>query len=174
MKTKGVGIVSAAVAILLVSMSAFASNEAHIASGPGPGGGEGGTPVGGGSCYYAYSIQKIGPTVAKIGEDITYFVFVQNVGTCRLRHIDVSDVLPEGVRFLSALPAPTSHHDDRLRWEDLELKTGRYAVFQIYAKVEEHHHNASFTNNACAFTPWIGTRICDGVTTRIDWDHLVE
>jgi uncharacterized repeat protein (TIGR01451 family) len=173
MKNRNLGIIATVCSMFLMSMSAMASDQARSASGRGPGNGEGGTPVGGGnSCYFAYSIQKIGNTVERVGENSTYYVFVSNVGTCKLRHIDVRDILPEGAEYVGATPTPTVSHQRFLKWEHIDLWPGRIAVFEITAKFRRHDWQA--VNTACAFTPWVGTEICDSVTTTVYRDHNAE
>jgi uncharacterized repeat protein (TIGR01451 family) len=148
---------------LFASASALASDHAVSASARGPGEGPGAT-----TCNFVYSIQKIGPTLADRGETITYHVVVSNLGDCRLRHIDVRDRLPRGVDFVSATPAPTSIDHDTLHWRELELRAGRYLDVEITARVDNNPHgDQSLTNTGCAFSPWIGTEICDSVTTRV-------
>ena len=153
----------------LYSGGAFASDAAVSARGPGPSdGGEVETPAMGNACSYFYSIQKIGPTIADESEAVTYHLFVSNIGNCSLKHIDVSDDLPRGVSYVSALPAPSSVTGRRLRWNDVELKAGRYQDFEINVKVDSHLDDSrNLVNTGCAFTPWIGTRICDSVTTFV-------
>jgi uncharacterized repeat protein (TIGR01451 family) len=155
----------------LASNSAQASENAIKAEGQGPkgaGAGEPGKPVygGGGGCSYAYSIQKIGQTYAEHDEEISYQVIVKNIGTCRLRHIEVADFLPHGMEYISASPAPESVNDGRIRWEDIDLKAGRYQLYTVTAEAKGHHERWE-TNQACAFTPWVGTRICDAESTWI-------
>jgi|GEM_PF-2851819 len=163
---------AAALALSLISvLSASASDTASKAEGQGPGAagsGETGAPVygGGTGCSFAYSIQKIGPTYAEHDEEISYEVIVKNIGTCRLRHIGVADFLPHGLEFQSAYPEPKSVHHGRIEWEHLDLKAGRYQHFAIKARAKGHHPRWE-TNQACAYTPWVGTRICDTESTWI-------
>ena len=170
---KNTNVFALALSILFISAGAFASDHASSATGRGPGGGEGGNVGAPQSCSFTYSIQKIGPTIAVENDDVVYYVFVSNVGNCGLKHINVKDVLPHDLTFVSATPTPTSMHGEELRWDDLEIKAGQYDVFEIQAKVDHHHHGASITNTACAFTPWIGIQICDAATTSV-FDHPVE
>jgi uncharacterized repeat protein (TIGR01451 family) len=160
----------------LLSLNVFAADTAIKAEGQGPGtagSGETGTPVyggGGQGCSFAYSIQKIGPTYAEHGEEVSYQVIVKNIGTCRLRHIEVADFLPRGMKFISAYPAPENVNDGRIYWDDIDLKAGRYQLYSITAKAEGHHERWE-TNQACAYTPWVGTRICDTESTWLYHHH---
>src|SRR6478736_6440174 len=104
METRKLSILAGAMTALMLSVSAFASEKAQTASGPGPGTEEAGRPVTGTNCYFAYSIQKLGPLLVREGERASYFVFVQNLGNCRLRHIKVRDWLPRDAREVD-------HHD---------------------------------------------------------------
>jgi uncharacterized repeat protein (TIGR01451 family) len=158
----------AAFAVLLVSASAFASGQSQTASKRGPGGGEAGVPDGGGSCLFSYSIQKIGPTLAKEGDQGSYLIIVQNLGNCRLRHIDVTDALPRGEKVVSASPGGVVDPDrDFVRWEDQEILAGQYAVFEVSVAFDDHCGGQILTDTACAFTPWVGTKICDSVSTTV-------
>jgi len=162
--------------LALASFNTYASDTAIKAEGQGPGAagsGETGTPVyggGGQGCSFAYSIQKVGPTYAEHNEEVTYQVIVKNIGTCRLRHIEVADFLPHGMKFVSAYPAPENVHHGRIRWDDIELKAGRYQLYTITAKAEGHPERWE-TNQACAYTPWVGTRICDSESTWVYHHH---
>jgi len=149
------------------------------ARGPGTGGGEGGVPVtvgGGGSCYFAYHIRKVGPENARPNTDFTYKIFVRNIGNCDLRHIRISDLLPERTHFVSSNPAPTETHDHKLIWDDVNLHQDERAVIEVRVKADDcdHHERYSITNTGCAYTPWIGTRICDTASTwiREDWSPV--
>lgn len=168
-----VSVVLAAVSALLLSVGAFASENASSATGPGPqgvgsGAGEVGHPAWGNQCTFVYSIQKIGPAVAEEGEEFTYHVIVKNLGTCRLRHIDVREALPHGVEFVDAHPDASHQRDGRLIWEDVDLKPGRFKDFEVKARVSDRIRRPFYAmNTACAYTPWIGTQICDAVTTLL-------
>jgi uncharacterized repeat protein (TIGR01451 family) len=126
--------------------------------------------VQGSSCtLYSYMIEKIGPMRAEVGEDVTYHVFVSNLGDCFLHDINVREMLPEGLVLVSANPAPTVVHDGHLLWKDVALKPGRYIDFVVTAKVVHPDlDDAIVTNKACAFTPLIGQRICGAVSTTIE------
>lgn len=184
MKTKQMGILATAFSALLISMGAFASDVGMSAAGPGPGGGEGGVPVyptnpgtGGGGCYFAYHIRKVGPRRAEAGDEIKYRIFLSNVGNCDLRRIRVTDFLPEGTEFISAEPRPTFVRDEKIVWEDIRLEEREREVFEIRARVEkdwdkdsEKHRRRRIVNTGCAFTPWIGIRICDSAETWVEND----
>jgi uncharacterized repeat protein (TIGR01451 family) len=170
MEMKNLGKIVATLSFVLLSTGAMASETAKQATGPGPGAGnpEAGTPIGKESCYYVYSIQKIGNSLATIGETMDYHVFVQNLGSCRLKYIDLEDRLPEGVQYVSAYPAPSWVQGHRIQWKNFEIQGGRYIDFVITTKVENScQKNQSVTNTACAYTPWIGTQICDSQSTFI-------
>jgi hypothetical protein len=82
----------------------------------------------------------------------------------------VADFLPRGMEFVSASPSPASVHHGRIRWDDIELKAGRYQLYTITAKAEGEHERWE-TNQACAYTPWVGTRICDSESTWVYRHH---
>ena len=151
----------------LLSVGAFASDGGTSAAGtPETGGGYGGV-VG---CTYSYMIQKIGQTFAERGETVTYHVFVKNTGTCRLREIDVRDILPRRLTFISATPTPTRIDERRLVWENIELKAGRFVDFQITAKIDsnfDRDDNRVISNTACTYNRRIGVRICDSSSMTV-------
>jgi uncharacterized repeat protein (TIGR01451 family) len=166
---KKLSLITAAVSAFALSFGALAAtNTENTASGPGPRDTEdAGKPANGAAaCSFIYSIQKIGPTLAEAGQEFTYHVFVRNLGNCRLRRIDLKDVLPEGVDFVSATPSPSYQHHNRIVWDNVMIPAGQYLDAQITVKAEERIRRPFYgTNTACAYTPWIGTRICDSQTT---------
>lgn len=166
-------ILALALTAFLVSASALASNRASESSnrGGGGGGGEGG----GAGCLYSYSIQKIGPTISYENATVTYHVFVRNLGDCKLRRIDVNDILPRDMTYDSATPVPTWTHHRRIHWENVEIEAGQYVDFVITARVDNHVGPERYlTNTACAFAPRVGTEVCDSETTFIRWHDVTE
>ncbi len=162
MKTKrNFAILIMAISALLMSASALASDVGQSA------GSLGVDDRNGANCYFAYHIIKYGPDYAFVGDEIRYKVVVTNIGDCDLRHIDVKDVLPDGVKFESAKPTPTWTHHHRLGWENIKLEENHRAVFLIKAKVKDESCNSTITNTACAFTPLVGIQICDSAQTYI-------
>ena len=154
-------------ALLLISATGFATDHAVSASkanldrhDPMP------------CTLYSYSIQKIGPTIENQGELVTYHVILSNIGDCKLRDIDVRDRMPKGMTFVSANPIPTAQHDGRIRWEDVDLKPGRYMDFQITGMIADTlHGDRTLTNTSCAFAPQIAIEICDIVNTFVPKEH---
>ncbi len=159
--------------LMLASQFAFAGDTAVTASNRGPGGGTGGGT--GTGCTYAYSIQKIGPSRVKAGEEFKYHVFVKNIGTCRLRHIDISDWLPRGFDMESSYPStsnsPAVKDDRKLTWEHVELAPGRVFDISIKGHADSRNHPYTMVNTACAYSSRVGTRICDSVSTYVYPEH---
>ncbi len=157
--------------LILASQAAFAGDSAVTASNRGPGGGTGG----GTGCTYAYSIQKIGPSRVKSGEGFKYHVFVKNIGTCRLHHIDIADWLPRGFELVEAHPStsnPATRDGNRkLTWEHVELSPGRVFDITIKGHAEHRKHPYTMVNTACAYSARVGTRICDSVSTFVYPEH---
>ena len=61
--------------------------------------------------YVPEGTRRVKPYAYTDRTDIEELVFpesVRNIGDCDLRHVDVTDVLPEGTEFVSANPSPTS------------------------------------------------------------------
>lgn len=186
MKRKNVSILAAVVTSLLFSISAFASDAGVSAAMRGPGEGEVPAPgygempapgYGGGhnNCYFAYHIRKVGPHYAKKDKDIHYRIFVKNIGNCRLRDVSVKDLLPRHTEFVWASPKPDYVHDRKVVWKDIDLRVGEREEFDVKVKVKHEerrpHHDFRITNVGCAFTRYIGIRICDQATTQIHDDH---
>lgn len=159
--------------LMLASQFAFAGDTAVTAANRGPGGGTGGGT--GTGCTYAYSIQKIGPSRVEAGEKFSYHVFVKNIGTCRLRHIDIADWLPH--RFESGnvnpdpMPAGAVSRDGKLVWEHVELAPGRVFDIEIKGHAKKSDHSYTMVNTACAYSARVGTRICDSVSTFVYPEH---
>ena len=159
--------------LMLASQFAFAGDTAVTASNRGPGGGTGGGT--GTGCTYAYSIQKIGPSRVEAGEDFKYHVFVKNIGTCRLRHIDIADWLPRGFDLDSAYPSSpnsgTVNGNGKLTWEHVDLAPGRVFDISIKGHAKRMKHPYTMVNTACAYSSRVGTRICDSVSTYVYPEH---
>jgi uncharacterized repeat protein (TIGR01451 family) len=182
MKKNNLGILATAVSALLFSMGAFASDAGVSAGVRGPGEGEMPSPApmpGDGNvnhgCYYAYHIRKVGPHHAKEGNEIRYKIFVTNIGNCKLRDIGVKDFLPRHTKFIDAYPKPGFVHDRTVVWKDIDLPVGEKAEFVVKVETRNEdrnpHHDFVITNVGCAFTRFIGIRICDQASTRIHDDH---
>lgn len=194
-KTK-LGLLATTLSALMLSVGAYASTLGTSAAVPGPGGGGevGGEPVqvipggGGGSCYFAYHIRKIsldrdhhhdhdGGPVAALGDDddrdvARFRIILTNIGNCDLRRIDVTDFLPRGTELVRAEPEPDDRFDDKLIWRDVRLFVGERADFDVVVKRRDHddHRDFRVQNTGCAFTPFIGIRICDSAIAFLD-DH---
>jgi uncharacterized repeat protein (TIGR01451 family) len=171
------GVLALTLSTLLFSIGAFASDAGVSASSHGdargPGGGEGEVIVpsdgSGGGCYFSYFIRKIGDKKANVHEDINYKVIVKNIGNCELRHIDVTDFLPDRTELVSAFPSPSFTHGDKVVWRNVSLDVGETEIFNVTVRVKQCELPRRFeiTNVGCAWTPLIGTRICDPATTEV-------
>lgn len=122
-------------------------------------------------CYFAYHILKTGPSRADFGDLIRYRVVLTNIGDCVLRNIELADLIPARTRLVSATPRPSRVAGGRIEWNDFSLSPGRQAVAEIFVQTgvdDPENDRFRITNQACAFTPWIGIRICDSASTWVD------
>lgn len=75
-----------------------------------------------------------GLTWTRPGDTVRYTVVVENPSPETFHRLTLEDILPAGVRFVSARPSPTSG-DGTLRWSFPELAPGSVLSWQIDASV---------------------------------------
>ena len=158
-----------ALSALLSFSAGFASDEPHTASVHGPATSETGQPVHGNDCFFSYAITKFATSLGEAGGSGSSLIIVQNLGTCRLKHIDVTDDLSKGQTFASATPTPTKvdPDGDHVRWDDQTIEAGQFAVYTVNVTYGQHTSGWTVTDNGCAFTPWINVQICSSAATQI-------
>jgi uncharacterized repeat protein (TIGR01451 family) len=176
MQRHKLAILASTLSALLISGAAMAANSAAV---PGPG-----ANGGGGCTLYSYSIQKL--AVDRDGHDVDvasidvdhddgarFKIIVRNLGDCDLRRVKVTDFLPRGTELVDADPSPTFQDEHRIVWEDQRIEEGDRLEFRITVRNRDHRHHDDgrwITNNACAFTPLIGIRICASASAFLH-DH---
>lgn len=197
MKKTKLAILTTSLSALLLSMGAVASDLGASARSPGPGGVEPGIPTipvygGGATCYFAYHIRKVsldddhrnvndnrGDGNDDRRGQARFKIFVTNIGNCDLRRIDVTDFLPDRTELVRADPWPDYRQDDKIVWKDVRLAVGERETFEVTVRrrdhdvsTTDHDHDRGIRirNTGCAFTPWIGIRICDSALAFLDDD----
>lgn len=145
-------------ATLLLSASTFAAPDPETTDGSGPGGGSA-------ACTPAFTISDTAPYYAKRGDDVTYYVLVQNYSFCKLNTLYLTEALPYGVTYVSADPAPSSVKKGRLAWDAINLGIGGIQLYEIHATVD--NYPPSLTDLACAYTPWTGQQSCSSATITL-------
>ncbi|HEU4328684.1 MAG TPA: SdrD B-like domain-containing protein [Roseiflexaceae bacterium] len=80
------------------------------------------------------AIAKTGPASAAVGSQITYTLAYTNVGTLT-QGGTVQDVLPVGLTFVSASPAPSQVAGQTLSWSVPPLAPGASGTIQVVAQV---------------------------------------
>ncbi len=81
-------------------------------------------------------ISKTGPATANPGESITYTISYTNIGTDIAYNVVVTDTLPFGVIYVSAVPAPTSVVGQVLTWNIGTVAAGASGMIQIQVTVQ--------------------------------------
>ncbi len=79
--------------------------------------------------------KTVNTTRPNVGERITYTLTLSNAGPDSATNIVVNDMLPEGLRFQSALPSQGAYNVSRGRWTVGTLADGATATLQVVATV---------------------------------------
>lgn len=83
----------------------------------------------------AMTVRKTGPTRARVGDEIDFFVKVTNTGDVPLTNVEIGDQTVEGLNPLVASPGNDRKPDpDRLVWTVARLDTGQTVAKQIRVK----------------------------------------
>ena len=146
-------------ACIALSTQALASSDSQTAS-------RTGVDDNGRSCFFSYRITKIAPSSVTSRQDIVYNVFVDNLGNCDLRGVEVIDHLSRRVKFLDATPGFVLQ-DDRVVWNDLRINVGRRAAFFIRVEPRTVQPVEAVTNTGSSFAPQVGQRISATVSTTV-------
>jgi uncharacterized repeat protein (TIGR01451 family) len=70
------------------------------------------------------TIAKTAPATAVVGGSLSYGLTVQNIGTAAANDVMVSDTLPSGLTYVSAVPAPSSISGSTLTWSLGQIAAG--------------------------------------------------
>jgi uncharacterized repeat protein (TIGR01451 family) len=79
-------------------------------------------------------IAKSGPPVATVGDQLTYSISYANTGGAVANGTRVVDVLPAGLSFVSASPAPASVSGQTLAWDLGALAPGASGAISVQAQ----------------------------------------
>ncbi|HEU4328101.1 MAG TPA: SdrD B-like domain-containing protein [Roseiflexaceae bacterium] len=80
-------------------------------------------------------IRKDGPASAWAGDTLTYTIGVTNTGDLAAAAPTVQDILPAGLSFVSATPAPAEVDDQTLRWTLPALAPGAATRITVVARL---------------------------------------
>jgi len=81
-------------------------------------------------------ISKTGPTAATPAQPIEYTITYENSGTGLATLVEIVDVLPDYVNFVSATPSPSSVSGNTLTWYLGEVPNGGSGTILIIAKID--------------------------------------
>ncbi|HYC01140.1 MAG TPA: hypothetical protein VEC57_18540 [Candidatus Limnocylindrales bacterium] len=91
------------------------------------------------------------PASIPAGGIITYTVTVRNTGASTAYDVVLSDVLPDGVTYQNALPAPDQQSGQSVQWDVGDLPPGGAETYQIFAEVDGNADDGTvFENTAHA------------------------
>ena len=91
------------------------------------------------------AVFKVGPASGVAGSNLTYTITVTNIGPAAATNVVVSDQLPVGFAFISAVPATATVSNNFVIWPSLNLASGGSGNFTVTAVSAE---GGSFTNIA--------------------------
>ena len=123
--------------------------------------------VGSGSTMQTWTAADIGlklsgPSMAKVGETLTYRLNVSNPGDLPSKNIVVSNVLPDGLSYLGSNPA-AAVGGKQLQWRLGELGPRQPQTIEVSVKAEKE---GSVSNCADVMTA-AGLKVSDCATTTI-------
>ena len=96
------------------------------------------------------AIDKTCPADMVAGENAIFTIAIDNLGTATAKNVIVTDTLPEGVTFLSAVPAPTSVAGQAVTFELGDIAEGSGLVISLEVFVDST--SGSGTNSASGST----------------------
>jgi uncharacterized repeat protein (TIGR01451 family) len=79
----------------------------------------------------ALQLIKRAPEEVRVGRNVTFTMIVKNTGTAIARQVQVSDVVPNGTRFVAAQPAIQPDNNGELLWDLGDLPPGNERVIQL-------------------------------------------
>jgi uncharacterized repeat protein (TIGR01451 family) len=107
------------------------------------------------------SVTKTGPATAAAGATFDYTLSYRNVGSSSATNVVVEDVLPSGLTFVSATPAPSSVSGQTLRWNLGTLNAGATGSIQLRVR-------AASTFSPASATSWARTNCVQISATPVD------
>ena len=96
-------------------------------------------------------INKSGPATAALGGQVSYTLDYGNNGNTAALNTTVTDVLPAGLTFASATPAPDTVSGQTLTWNLGSLATGSTGSITVLANISSNYltyHNTTLVNPA--------------------------
>jgi uncharacterized repeat protein (TIGR01451 family) len=93
------------------------------------------------------AIIKTGPVTGVAGSNLTYSIVATNSGPATATNVVVSDQLPAGFTFVSALPATAAVSNNVVSWPAFNLAQSARSNFTVTAVSAE---GGNFTNIACS------------------------
>jgi uncharacterized repeat protein (TIGR01451 family) len=107
------------------------------------------------------TITKTGPATAAAGATFDYTLSYRNVGSSSATNVVVEDVLPSGLTFVSATPAPSSVSGQTVRWNLGTLNAGATGSIQLRVR-------AATTFSPASATSWARTNCVQISATPVD------
>lgn len=100
------------------------------------------------------SLEKIGPRQIKVGSFFDYYIRIENRSDCRIRDLELTDILPERTQFESASPRPdredipTPPFGGELEWRNISLSP--YEIEIVHVRVHAvGPPDRTLVNKAC-------------------------
>ncbi len=78
----------------------------------------------------ALAVQKIAPREVQVNREATFELIVKNTGRSSAENVQVHDFVPDGARFVSAVPGPTQNVDGRISWDLGTMAPGQQVSIQ--------------------------------------------
>jgi len=81
------------------------------------------------------ALRVVGPDVCEVDSTMTYRVDVSNTGDLPANDIVLSEVMPEGLRFVNSNP-PAEFYGNRVQWQLGDLQGGSHCVIEFCCQAE--------------------------------------
>jgi len=126
------------------------------------------------------TILKTGPATVNAGDQFTYTLAYTNTGSAPALNVTLTDVLPAGITFVAASPAPTTITGATLQWNLGTLAPGATGTIALQVRAATDPPTgggsvATVTNTGTIATPSPGDNPGDNTsttTTTIRWPDL--
>jgi uncharacterized repeat protein (TIGR01451 family) len=106
----------------------------------------------------------------KVGEFVTYTLFVKNNGTDTANNVVVDDTLPPGVDYNSS--SPDEYDDTNNQWIVGTLLPGASSELNITVSIDELTEGNDISNQACVDADENTTAVCDDANLTV-YDPIV-
>ncbi len=101
-------------------------------------------------------IEKTGPATANVGVQVRYTLAYGNTGTGAATAAVVTDSLPVGTTFVSAMPAPSSQSGQTLTWNLGVLPPNATGSITVVAQISDTTTGSSIVNQSAITTTAMG------------------